>query len=470
MANKNLLTTYAKTQLAQLSYFAPVAVLPNSNETVYSVYAFLASVDPWPDDADPPQPIQTQKYIKNVMKNIYAVKQITAFDLSLVIYRIDWANGETYDFYRDDINILEKDQNGYPLYRFYVKNRYDQVFKCLWNNNGAPSTYEPFFEPGAYYLNNIYQNADGYKWKYLYTIDQGSKIKFMDSTWIPVQTNLLNPNPLNPNFPAGKGNIDVVCLTDGGSGYNPTESPIYITIDGDGTASNGNFGTSASAYAVVTGNTITDIVVSDTGKNYTYANVTISSSAGSGAKANVYVSPIGGHAADLTYELGASHFMYSVEFVGSENGNFPTDTTFHQIGLITNPTAEALNPPYTNNSSIANSALYSATTNLIVASGFGAYTLGEKIYQGQSVETATFVGTLVNFEVASNTLKLINTKGTPINNQPLYGSSSQTVRTLLSYNFPDYQQISGNFIYLENRSQVQRSEDGIEQIKIVLGY
>jgi hypothetical protein len=470
MANKNILTTYAKTVNTQLNYFAPNSYLINSAQPLESIYAFLAKVDPWSDDADPPQPTQDQKYLKYVMKSIFAVKKVTGNDISLVAHRIDWATGVVYDYYEDDVDILEKDENGYPVYNFYIRNRYDQVFKCLWNNNGAASTYEPFFEPGVFYTNNLYQNADGYKWKYLYTIDQGAKIKFMDSNWIPVPISLTAPNPYLTKSTAGVGNIDVINVVNGGSGYRSNNLPT-IRVVGDGTAANGTTGTSALAYAVVSGGgVLTDIVVTNTGKNYTFANVEITSVFGANATAVSPVSPIGGHGQQLANDLGVQTVMYSVEFDGAENGVIPTDINFHQLGILVNPTAISFNPPYTNTPQFANGAIYSTTTNLVTASGFGVYVQDEVVYQGASLETATFTGVVVNFDAASNTIKVINTKGVPVNNRSIYGVSSQTARTLLSYNTPDFSTLSGNFIYLENRSEIQRSSDGIEQFKVVIGY
>ena len=469
MSNKNILTTYAKTLNTQLNYFAPSSFIPGAEQPLEFIYAFLAKADPWPDDNDPPQPTQDQKYLKNTMKNIFAVKQITAFDISPVIHRINWSSNVIYDYYRDDIDILAKDQNGFPVYSFYVKNRYDQVFKCLWNNNGAASTFEPFFEPGAFYKNNIYQNADGYKWKYMYTVDQGSKIKFMDDTWIPVPVSLLDPSPLNLNFPAGAGNIDVINVTNGGSNYDPTNPPI-ITITGDGTAANGVLGTTAAAYAIVSANAITDIIVTDTGKDYTFSNVSITSSVGSGAIAIAPTSPIGGHGMQIGSDLGIQHVMYSVEFNGSENGIIPSDALYHQVGIIINPTGKSFNPPYTATPLLANGAIYSTTTNTVVASGFGAFIQDEIVYQGSTLETSTFSGTVLSFDPASNTIRLINTVGIPNINHSIYGNQSKTVRTLLAYDTPDYSVLSGNFVYLENRSEIQRSSDGIEQFKVVLGY
>jgi hypothetical protein len=61
------------------------------------------------------------------------------------------------------------------------------------------ATEEPFLNPGIYTTNNLYFGSDGYKWKYVYTIDVGNKVRFMDGSWMPVTSGTLTPNPLQAN-------------------------------------------------------------------------------------------------------------------------------------------------------------------------------------------------------------------------------------------------------------------------------
>ena len=71
MANKNLLTYGAKFTQVKQSYYAPVAVIPpNTSNPLTSTYCFLAKVDNWADENNPPQPTQDQKSLKYLMKNI----------------------------------------------------------------------------------------------------------------------------------------------------------------------------------------------------------------------------------------------------------------------------------------------------------------------------------------------------------------------------------------------------------------
>lgn len=465
MANQTILTYGAKLNQVGQAYYSPVVVTEqNPNTPLYSIYCVLAKNDPWDNEDVPPTPTEDQQYIKGFLKKVFVAKSITSNQISPVIQRINWTSGTTYTYYQDNIDILAKDSNGFLVYYFYVKNVYDQVFKCLWNNNGQSSTVEPYFEPGTYSTNNIFEGADGYKWKYIYTIDIGSKVNFMDSNWMPIKVGNSTLNPLISA--AGTGNIDVINVINGGSGYDPANSVISISILGDGTASNGVPYSTASASAVTSNGVITNIVVSDTGKNYSYANVSITSSPllGTGAIAIAPTSPIGGHGFDPISELGCNHVMFTTEFNGSENGIIPTDIIYHQLGIIINPIASDTTP------NPANSAIYDATTQLIVAPGFGVFSSDELIYQGSSLENATFIGTMLSFDTAGNVVKLINTSGTLSTNATIYGNTSKTARTLLAYNTPKFIASSGYVAFIENRTGVQRSSDGIEQYKIVISY
>jgi hypothetical protein len=453
MANQSLLTYNAKvTQIEQL-YYAPSATLPLTSEPISSIYVFLSQSSGWPDDNNPPVPTQDQKYIKNIFANMFVAKKVLANNISPVAQRIDWTSGTVYQYYRDDIDMFEIDSNGFLINNFYVKNHYDQVFKCLWNAKGAPSTKEPYFKPGNFGATNIFQDEDGYKWKYLYTIDAGSKKTFMDSYWMPVPIGYNTPNPLNT---VGRGNIDVINVVNGGSGYDPANTTIILKVTGDGI--------NAEATPTIANGIITDVIVTNTGSDYTYANVSITTTSGSGASFVVPASPIGGHGFDPVSELGCSRAMISVEFNGSENGYIPTDINYSQVGVLINPTSLS-NYPYA-----ANSNIYKTTNDLIVASGFGSYVPNEVVYQGPTLALATFTATVLSFDENTNVVRLINKQGNASTDATLYGNSSGTARTLLTISTPDFVSYSGYLSQVQNRSAIQRSSDGIEQFKFVLGY
>jgi len=453
MANQSLLTYNAKVAQVEQAYFAPTAVLPVTGTPISTIFAILSRVLPWNDDLNPPAPTQDQAYIKSVFANMFVAKQILSNNISPVIQRIDWISGTSYDFYQDNVDMFAKDANGFLVYEFYVRNRYDQVFKCLWNNNGSQSTVEPFFKPGNYGSNNIFQDVDGYKWKYMFTIDVGSKKTFMDFTWIPVPVGQNTPNPITNT--AGYGDIEVINVTNGGSGY-PMDGSVSVVITGDGI--------NAAATPTIVGGVITDITVNNTGTSYSNATVSIVSTSGANATAIAPTSPIGGHGFDPVSELGCSNVMFTTEFNGSENGLIPTDIDYRQVGILINPTAQSVTP------SPANGSIYKTSTDIVVASGFGSYVPDETFYQGATIDTATFSATVLSFDSQNNVVKLINTKGTPVTDTSGYGNTTKTTRTVLGISYPDFVPYSGYLAAIQNRSAVTRSPDGIEQFKFVLGY
>jgi hypothetical protein len=156
--------------------------------------------------------------------------------------------------------------------------------------------------------------------------------------------------------------------------------------------------------------------------------------------------------------------MFTTEFIGDENGIVPTDIDFRQVGIIVNPYSRASYP------SPANSAIYKTTTDLVLVSGTGTYLSDEIVYQGTSLATAFFKATVLSFDDATGVIRLLNTTGTPVINSTLFGDTSGTARTTTTISNPDYDIFSGHIMFVENRSSIQRSADGIEQLRFVLGY
>lgn len=456
-ANTGILTYNSGAYNLRMNYYAPSSTIATTGNYLGSLYCFLSKVDPWPLDEVPPPPEESQAYLNSVFRNMFVAKKIGTNDMSPVIQRYDWTNGVTYDYYSDQVDMFELDQNGLNVRKFYVKNRYDQVFKCLWNNNGGVSTVEPYFQPGTFNANQIFQGSDNYKWKYMYTITSGNKLKFMDLAWMPVPVGNTIPNPVSTY--AGTGDIEVINVTNGGFNYDEANSVINVTVNGDGYL--------ATANAVVTNGVITDILVANTGYNYTYANVSITSVLGSGATAIAPVSPIGGHGYNPLSELGARHIMLTCEFKKDESGNLPTDIDFRQLGILVDPYAFFGNTP-----KLANDTIYKTTTDFIVTTGFGRYTPDELVYQSESglLENATFTATVLSFDPVFNTIKLINTNGIALDGALIYGKTTGTARVLQQQQKPLFIKNSGFLTYLENRSPVQRNDDGSEQFKLVLGY
>lgn len=422
--------------------------------TTNNLYGFIGKVDPWADDLNPPLPSQTQYLNKEVSKNMFAAKQILASDIAPVIPRNDWTAGTVYSYYIDTTETFVYDTNGIINSNFYVRNSYDQIFKCVWNNNGNPSTVEPQLYPGYTDPYETIALSDGYKWIYITTIDKGLKQKFFDINWMPLSLNYTVPSSLSLG---GLGKLDAINVTNGGNNYTNGFTTTNITITGDGSG--------AIAYANVYSNTVQDIIITNSGNNYTYCNVSIvpaTGYSGNGANAFVVISPIGGNGLDPVAELGCNHVMISLEMNGNDEGIVLSNTSYRQMGIILNPLM--------NDGSSPTNATYNTSDLAYVSIGTGNYNVGETVYQGTSLNNSTFSGLVAGFDQFNNIISIINISGTYNIGEILTGNLSGTSRILLNYDTPSFLPDSGYILYLENRSPVSRTLQDNEQFRIVLGF
>ena len=456
MANtvNGILTTYGSVVEVELTYFFAITAsgfAPNSQSSSYFV---IGKTDQWPDDLNPPVPSQSQAEIKKAFKNMFAAKLITSSNMSPVVPRIDWTSGTTYDEYHDYDDMFTLNSNGILSKKFYVRNRYDQVFKCLYNKNGAASTVEPVLQAGTTDSSQTLYLSDGYKWIYVTTIDKGLKKSFFDNNWMPIAVGTITPNAL---LPAQFGSINAINVTNTGNGYTDGPQTTTVAINGDGQY--------ATAYANVTNGIVQDVIVTNSGNNYTYATVSITPNegySGSGATANASISPIGGHATDPVSELGCNHLMLSVEIDGNEGGNVPTDVSYRQLGVVVNPVLT--------DATVPTGSVYNTSDVATVSFGLGTFQSGETVFQGTSLATAQFTATVCSFDSTNNIISLINTQGSYNLGGSITGSTSGASRVLLTY-VPTVFSIGSVYVmYFENRQPVQRSPNGNEQLRLVLRF
>lgn len=128
-------------------------------------------------------------------------KKISTSDVTYLINRNTWVSGIVWAMYDDrDTELETKD--------YYVINSDRDVFKCLYNNDGGESTVEP-----ATKMIDPFELADGYIWKYMYTLSSANNTKFGSTLYIPVDAN----TTVSTN--AVSGSINHVLVTNPGTNY-----------------------------------------------------------------------------------------------------------------------------------------------------------------------------------------------------------------------------------------------------------
>jgi len=436
--------------------------------------------------------------------------------------------------------IIQRRDNTYPQVAntFYVRNKRDQIFKCLFNANNSPSTIEPTIDiDGQLPENPFIVTNDGYRWKYMYTIPPGLKQKFFTSQWMPVTTDSA------VLAAAEDGRIDIVRVLWGGSGY-----------IGGGNSNTANFlsvtntdGSGSKLLARVSNGNVTSVTVQIGGNNYTRGDVTannilasrldsatlngsfnttatiVTANASSNATAllgNVYVNdiitmnglsrnvvaivnnttmqvntpftyaansqtvyversnavfdiqvgPIGGHGSNPAKELRAHSLMICVELNDDTDGvKIPiSDSTnifdFNQVGLL-------VNPLIANSAWFANLTNYRATTRLLVSDPVTAnFVNDETVYIGSSLVGAEAVANVAHWSAGDNYLYINNITGTFPVSSSIKSAQSGISTPILAVSGSEIKPFSGDLVYMENRTNIIRKDNQIDQIKIVLSF
>jgi hypothetical protein len=282
-----------------------------------NIYLTFGRATPWPNDAAPPQANSSVTTFNDIWSNMIGAKLISGNDVRHAIPRYDWTANTTYISYDHRITDLFT-----PNTKFYVLTTDWNVYKCLSNNNSSNST----VMPTQTQTNTPIEESDGYIWKYMYTLSEEERLRFMTDQYIPVQTLTLNNNRLQwlVQEDAISGSIDAIFITDTGTNYTNT-SNIIVTISGDGD------GAEAIARLNTQSNTVSSIVMVDRGSGYTYADVAISGGGGSDATAAAIISPVGGHGSDPLRELGGSYLIINPRVRGTEDNVLPATNEFRHL-------------------------------------------------------------------------------------------------------------------------------------------
>ena len=455
----------------------------------------------------PPAPIDNQTEKAAVYDEMIAAKRITSTFARLVAPRYNWSlsTNPKFDMYRPNYSPTPGGGGAIGVQtalgssalsgsKYYVMNSNYEVFKCLYNGQtpanatGINATYEPKTSPTAgqgTYANGLFtESATGYIWKYMYTLSTADVIAFLSSDFLPMGT-YAGPAAVD-------GAVHIAVIKDGGANM-PTSGTVYVGVDGDGTGAIVKITTSA-------GGAISSVEMQAAGTGYTYGSVRLvngnvytdtglSNAATIAANATgaveVIMSPEGGHGADLAAEFFAKRVMTNVRLTYAEgSGDFPVDNDFRRIGIIQDP--------YNYGTTTVATATTLRGTAAVKLTGSGDYTIDEEITQ--TVSGGTAKGRVVSWDATNGILKYFQSPDLHTHNGKVLafdhasnnvtGATSSTARpidanqdtALADISFtdgkanPEIAPNSGDIVYIENRRQITRAADQIEDIKLVIEF
>lgn len=467
--------------------------LTGSLDDIY--YLFIGRSFSWPSDSAPPIADDSQYHEYDAQQNILALKKLASTNVTRAIPRYNWISGSTYSEYDDQDSLLSTKQ-------YFVVTDELSVYKCIKAGSGGSS-----IKPSGSSTSIGSILADGYQWKYMYTLSGSDVAKFNTASFIAVKTLTVDDDSVQWDVQqsALSGAIHRIKIINGGSGY--TTKPT-VTITGDGQDC-----TVIAADVTISGGAVTEILVNSArcGHGYTNATVTLSGgTSGTPATARAIISPKGGHGADAVSELGSFYVMVDVQLVADEgSGDFLVDNDFRQIGLVANPyetdsgalslmgawvtgteyvTGDVVyydNMSYVANAdhtagatfdgdvatywdaaAIANSATLNALTTITYSSLVGTLAKDQNV----TGSTSTAVGYVDSIDTGDLTIKFHQNATTGYKSFEMgetitVGTATATIDSITP---PEYVPISGRLVYLENLSPVNRNISQTEDIKLVL--
>ena len=469
-------------------------------------------------NTNPPAPIDNLDYNSHSGDVAMFGRRVTGSNVRRLVRRIDYVQGNRYEMYRNDYSILNPAPltNASRLYdaNYYVMNSDYRVYICIDNGASAANTAGNFSQDEPTFIDlepsRAGESGDGYIWKYLFTVSPSDIIKFDSTEYIALpsdwDTTSANSQIVavrnNANSDVNENQIKKVYIEAQGAGYSQGSHEVNILGDGSG---------GKVVVEVNSSGQITDVVVSSGGSGYTYGIVdlgSINTNASTRAELIVIIPPSKGHGYDIYKELGADKVLVYARFDDSTR-DFPVDTSFAQIGIVKNPVSYGSTSVYTENE-------FSSLGSIKFSSVVGSVSIGEKISQSITGETAKAEAYVSSYDTETNVLKYFQDRNLFLNQTTFdtvdYAGISTSSKVLgfstsggsvtgtggfsgsienftgistnptgsklisLGVQFtqglatPEINKGSGDIIYLDNRPLISRNSRQKEDVKIILEF
>ena len=440
------------------------------------LYLWIGKSDPWNDDIDSnidgtiDAPIDGEYYKSHAYNEMMSMKRVLEDNMVNAIPTYLWTAGQVYqawdDAYEQVINegACSIVKTIYDT-QFYVVTPSFNVYKCIVAGPGT-STQIPVhtdltsIEPRRY--------SDGYVWHYMYTIATNDALNFYNNSYTPVREKTeqhLDQEDI-------EGGIFRIIVEEGGFNYD--NETTTVTLEGNGSGALAEIPIDGIVDGTITKIDITlteDQLGLNHGTGYDYARVVITDSGnGFGAKARAVLSPRGGHGFNPVEELGGYNVEIAVDVEGDEDGKFVVTNDYRKIGLIRNPLKSG-----------GTSLLTATTANCLKYLNLyeitGTFNPDDDIIEasseGDGVNRAVAFVDRYEFSEGSGTLYFHQNEKTgfdPFTPGIAISSNETNSATITAVHDPDYEPYSGEIIFMEHRSPIQRTKSTREEIRLVIQF
>jgi len=400
-------------------------------------------------------PVRSDREERDHRHNLQSVKKVEA--ASFVIPRENWSSGRVYSAWSDAAV-------GIPTNSYYVMTDVNEIFICLKAAKNAAGVVQNSVNkpavPAGRNLAKPFELADGYVWKFLYSLSAGKANSFLSAGFIPVHNipgaagNAFEVDHKAVQDSAIGGQIIGIELESNGEGYSSTPT---VTIRGNGTA--------AAATATLSSGQVVKVEMNNEsaglGSGYDYASVIFSGSPTKPAKARAVIGPREGLGLDARNDLKAGSVMLNIKPDGTVSNTFIVNNSFRQISLFRNIQEKDSAAPGKIFDDVS-----SRTLRFMKSANAANLTIGREITDTSTPPIKAYIDDIKDSDIFYHQNDSsgfgVFANGATISD----GINSITVdsASVLSLVNP----YSGDIIYMENRAKILRDATQQEDIKVIL--
>lgn len=438
------------------------SLVSHFNNADNNIYIGVGKSEPWNDSSDAaPVPLNNEKEIRNFRNGLQSIKKV--FAVSGVIPRVNWTSGTVYSQY-DDTQI------GRPSPPNYVMNTNHHVYMCLrtGRNKKGETVVSTVMPTNS--NNDPFETADGYVWKFLYTISALEADQFLTASFMPTRyITSVDSNSSGVELKqyeiqrtARPGRITSFVMESGGIGYDSNDPPTVLLVKGNGDSSH-------VVSVFIESGRITKLEMDADSSTLAYGDgyeegvdVVITGGVGSGAMARAVISPAQGIGYNAMADLKTDAFAMHVKIEGDDQ-DFIVGNDFRQIGIIANPKKnQAIDSDFTDQTGTLLRAMKLNNVSYV-------FTTDNRIKAVTGTQAEAFVD---RYNDSDKILYYHQTPATGFinfdSNDVIDEVDGNGLGNFENHIIPEVKPFTGDVLYINNRASIIRSSTQTEDVKIIL--
>ena len=453
----------------------------NDIDTNTNYFIGIGKSEPWPTinnveesalNYSVPLPTNTIIEKTDVLKNLISLLKVQS--TFTVIPRNEWVSGRVYKIYDpSDPNIFNYETIGNTAYYPCYMTHNDHVFVCLRNDNNGPSTTN--VTATGFTNQPTVPLSDGYSWAYV--CDLTTTSDFYTDQFVDIPDNLTAQTDIDNARTATGGKVYGFKVNDGGTGISDQDITLIGKDNLGAPIANVSIraaGNDLSPYVVtIVDGVITAITITTNNWPAGYAEASVDV-AGVATDIQPLVAPIDGFGFSPRSDLPSFYAGLFAAYVGGADGEAPVGLGFRQVSLVKDATRTDNDLPPPNDTL----NIYDTLQYLEVSDASGIPIDAGTVIAHATNKAKAYLD-YVDINSTPNRIYFHQNSSGEVNQKPFEtgnvtftspGGTTTSTYAVSAIVQGEYNQGSGETLFLENRKAILRNDNQQEDIKLVIQF